>query len=401
MGFALDFVMDAGSTYVGGDYFLTLDNFDMNGFAYVYGGEVENPDQQGLPLDGNATILIKNGTDIRPNVDEAAEEPQISSDVRAYAFGKTKVELRDTSAIIANDDAAILAQSLGATATVITDKGTSVSGLNTTSGILANSRTNDVTITADGKVTSEQGAAIIAWSNGGDVKVTTTNVVSGGNTPVFNPVEKENDPVGSILAFAETDGEEQPEGAVPGDVTVNASGPVSGYVAIFAGTSVGDIDVTTGAGTIAGKTFGIATRSREGGDIKITTGTGKVSADMMTEDGDDGDDGIAIGAVSGDEYDFLFNKGEGGNVTISTGGDVEGINGGIAAGTVNGNVSITTTAGKTTKGVQSDGILASAGVYPGNYGEGSKFNPGGGGGDVTVLQTARLKVASAVSTPKV
>jgi hypothetical protein len=384
----LDFIMDAGPIYDGGDFFLTLDNYDMNGFAYVYGGLVENAEQQGLPLDGDATILIKNGTDIRPNVDEAAEEPQNSSDVRAYAFGKAKVELRDTSTILANDEAAILAQSIGATATIITDKGTSVSSLNTTFGILANSRTNDVTVTANGKVTSDQGTAIAAASNGGDVIVTTTNVVSGGDALVLSPNEEEDDPVGGIFAFAETEGEGQVQGAVPGDVTVNASGPVSGYFAIAAGTAAGDIAVTTGAGAIAGKTFGIVTRSREGGDVVITTGTGKVSADTITEDGDDG---IAIGAVSGDEYDFLFNKGQGGNVTVTTGGDVEGINGGIAAGSVKGNVSITTAASKTTKGVEGDGIFASAGVYPGNYGETEEYSPGGGGGDVTVLTNGKVE----------
>ncbi|MEO1223546.1 MAG: autotransporter outer membrane beta-barrel domain-containing protein [Pseudomonadota bacterium] len=232
------------------------------------------------------------------------------------------------------------------TATNLTISAAAVSG--DTHGIYAeNAGTGDLTITADGTVTSGEDEGIDARitnaASGGDI-VITTNDVNGGATGIGAA----HDGTGSIEITA--------SGTVFGGLSDNAGG--FGIIArIVNDTSTGDVTVT--ADSVTSEQDGISARNEGAGSITVTAEE-QVTATNVNADGIvarnfiDGDVTVSAASVDGGRTGILAsNRGDGslyvsasGTVTGQTGDGIlaaddfgsNGLNVGVAAADVRGGV---------------------------------------------------------------
>ena len=250
--------------------------------------------------------------------------------------------------------------------TIVDAKGNVTGGQD---GIDADTNFGDVTITtAAGKTVEGQGGdGIKANSSIGDIVINANSIVKGSDNGI-----NANANIGSVTvnSFADVTGTTLDgihASTKTGDVIVDAKGNVTGgQDGIDASTDVGNVTITTAAGkTVEG----------QGGDgIKANSSIGDIviNANSIVKGSDNGINANAnIGSVTvnsfadvtGTTLDGIHASTKTGNVIVDAKGNVTGGQDGIDVQTnINGQVTITTAAGKTVEGQGGDGIKANSSI---------------------------------------
>jgi autotransporter family porin len=399
-GSGMLFYVQQSEVYEGGDFSLILNDATLaDGSVIVTGPKVAaedsaDGDDDVEPLQGTGSITLNGTSSVSTSFDGTDEDTDLG--LAVLALENSSITLNGTSSVkvsgAAGTDFAVGVFSPG-TANVTTAAGTSITnealgGLEVyyfngqvyfqdwqnADGIVAEGQTININIA--GTVTAPNGTAIRAEAGnddidedgfvGGNVSVTTSNTVLG---KTHLAAEGDDDFfVGGIIA-----------GTNGGNNKIEATGPVTGFIAIGGRTADGDINIKTGAGNISGTVIGVGAQALQGGDITIETGEGVVSA----LESESHDTGFGIVARSGDDRES--ETATGGNINITTKGDVIGARTGIGAWTKDGDVTVTTADGKAVGSagfgdeysIIADGIKVESGHN--GYTDAGQWLEGGGG----------------------
>jgi autotransporter family porin len=405
-GSGMLFYVQQSEVYEGGDFSLILNNATLaDGSLIVTGPRVaaedsEDGDEDVEPLAGSGSITLNGTSSVASNV--AGDDDDADLAIGVLAIESSSITLNGTSSVMVTGQAADFAVGgfSPGTVNITTAAATSITNealgelervphnghidenWRNSNGIVAEG--HSININVAGTVTAQNGTAIRVEAGeeddneedqdddylGGNVSIATSNTIIG-RTQL--PAEDEHIDdyeflVGGIIA--ETNG---------GNTEIEATGAVTGFIAIGGRTADGDVSVKTGAGNISGTVFGVGAQVRESGDITIETGTGIVSA----LESESHDTGFGIVARTGDDRESEIATG--GNINITTKGDVIGARTGIGAWTKDGDVTVTTAAGKAVGSagfgdedpIIADGIKVESGHN--GYTDAGQWLEGGGG----------------------